>query len=125
MEKLYRVQMNKNGMPNFSTAEEVEPCKDAVSRQWLLDYFGLSEQTRKHGGDYSGYDTRMLYEIQDAIEDAPSVTVETDIDDYMKGYDHGTADAWKIARIIFDSDITLHEAMDVVKCMKGVEDETY
>lgn len=25
MEKLYRVKMNENGMPNFSTAEEVEP----------------------------------------------------------------------------------------------------
>ena len=103
----------------------VEPCKDAVSRQWLLDYFGLSEKTRKHGGDYSGYDTRMLYEIQDAIEDAPSVTVETDIDDYMKGYGHGMADAWKIAQTVFGSTVTMYEAMDVAKCMKGVEDETY
>lgn len=27
MEKLYRVKMNKHGMPNFSTAVEVEPQK--------------------------------------------------------------------------------------------------
>ena len=36
--------------------------------QDALDAFGLSEKTRKYGGDYSGYDTRMLYEIQDTIE---------------------------------------------------------
>lgn len=103
----------------------VEPCKDAVSREWLLDCFGLSEKTRKHSGDYSGYDTRMLYEIQDAIEDAPPVTAETDIDDYMKGYDHGTADTWKIAQTVFGSTVTLYEAMDVAKCMKGAENETH
>lgn len=28
MEKIYRVQMNKHGMPNFATAEEVVKCKD-------------------------------------------------------------------------------------------------
>lgn len=36
----------------------------------LLNAFGLSENTRKYGGDHSGYDTRMLYEIQDTIEGA-------------------------------------------------------
>lgn len=44
-----------------------------------LDAFGLSEKTRKYGGDHSGYDTRMLYEIQDtieAIEPADVVQVE-------------------------------------------------
>ncbi len=54
--------------------KRLEPCEDAVSRKYLLDAFGLSEKTRKYGGDHSGYDTRMLYEIQDVIEDAPSVT---------------------------------------------------
>jgi len=39
----------------------------------LLNAFGLSEKTRKYGGDHSGYDTRMLYEIQDTIEDAAEV----------------------------------------------------
>ena len=39
----------------------------------LLNAFGLSEKTRKYGGDHSGYDTRMLYEIQDTIEDATEV----------------------------------------------------
>ena len=34
MEKIYRVQMNSSGMPNFSTAEEIEqewiPCSDRL-----------------------------------------------------------------------------------------------
>ena len=41
---------------------------DYIRRQKALDAFGLSEKTRKYGGDHSGYDTRMLYEIQDTIE---------------------------------------------------------
>lgn len=47
---------------------------DLISRQAALDAFGLSEKTRKYGGDYSGYDTMMLYEIQQTLEDLPSVT---------------------------------------------------
>ena len=37
-----------------------------------IDAFGLSEKTRKYGGDHSGYDTMMLYEIQDVLESLPS-----------------------------------------------------
>lgn len=44
-----------------------------INREELLNAFGLSEKTRKYGGDHSGYDTRMLYEIQDTIEDAEEV----------------------------------------------------
>lgn len=47
---------------------------DLVNRQAALDAFGLSEKTRKYGGDHSGYDTMMLYEIQQTLEDLPSVT---------------------------------------------------
>jgi len=54
-------------------ALEQEPCEDAISRQALLDAFGFSEKTRKWGGDHSGYDTMMLYEIQDVIESQPPV----------------------------------------------------
>lgn len=39
-----------------------------IRKQDAVDAFGLSEKTRKYGGDHSGYDTRMLYEIQDTIE---------------------------------------------------------
>lgn len=47
---------------------------DAVDRQTALEAFGLSEKSRKYGGDHSGYDTLMKYEIQDILEDLPSVT---------------------------------------------------
>ena len=44
---------------------------DLIDRQAAIDAFGLSEKTRKYGGDHSGYDTRMLYEIQDILEELP------------------------------------------------------
>ena len=43
-----------------------------ISRQAAIDAFGLSEKTRKFGGDHSGYETMMLYEIQDIIENIPT-----------------------------------------------------
>ena len=49
---------------------------DLISRQDAIDAFGLSEKTRKYGGDHSGYDTRMLYEIQDILEGLPSAQLE-------------------------------------------------
>ena len=52
---------------------EPEECGDCISRQQALDAFCLSEKTRRVGGDRSGYDTMMLYEIQDILEDLPSV----------------------------------------------------
>lgn len=42
--------------------------EDTISRQAAIDAFGLSEKTRKYGGDHSGYGTMMLYEIQDTLE---------------------------------------------------------
>ena len=53
-----------------------QPEPDCVSRKTALDAFGLSEKTRKYGGDHSGYDTRMLYEIQDTLEDLPAAQPE-------------------------------------------------
>lgn len=60
---------------NFDCLPPVKPqlCEDAISRQALLDDLGMSEKTRKWGGDHSGYNTMMLYEIQDVIESQPSV----------------------------------------------------
>lgn len=46
---------------------------DAISRKDALEAFGLSEKTRKYGGDHSGYDTMMMYEIQDTIENLPPI----------------------------------------------------
>ena len=49
---------------------------DAISRQDALEAFGLSEKTRKYGGDHSGYDTMMMYEIQDTLENLPPIQPE-------------------------------------------------
>lgn len=54
--------------------DDWKPCEDCISRQAALDAFGLSEKTRKYGGDHSGYDTLMMYEIQDTLEDLPPAT---------------------------------------------------
>ena len=50
--------------------------RDLIERQAAIDAFGLSERTRKYGGDHSGYDTRMLYEIQDILEGLPPAEPE-------------------------------------------------
>ena len=57
-----------------------QPEPDCVSRKTALDAFGLSEKTRKYGGDHSGYDTRMLYEIQDTLESLPAVQPDHNAD---------------------------------------------
>lgn len=56
-----------------------QPCEDAISRQAAFDAFGLSEKTRKYGGDHSGYDTLMKYEIQNVLEGLPPVTPQPKI----------------------------------------------
>lgn len=45
---------------------------DLILREDAIEAFGLSEKTRKYGGDHSGYDTMMKYEIQDVLENLPS-----------------------------------------------------
>jgi len=50
-----------------------------IDRQAAIEAFGLSEKTRKYGGDHSGYDTRMLYEIQDVLESLPPAEPERKI----------------------------------------------
>lgn len=82
-EQLSKLQASENSVENTTASEDftsisranskLEVSEDAISREWLRDVFGLSENTRKWGGDHSGYNTMMLYEIQDYIEDAPSV----------------------------------------------------
>ena len=57
-----------------------QPEPDCVSRKTALDAFGLSEKTRKYGGDHSGYDTRMLYEIQDTLESLPAAQPDHNAD---------------------------------------------
>lgn len=65
-----------NGMENLLGTNMAEVGTDAISRQDALEAFGLSEKTRKYGGDHSGYDTMMMYEIQDTIENLPPIQPE-------------------------------------------------
>lgn len=62
---------------------------ELIDRQTAIEAFGLSEKTRKYGGDHSGYNTLMLYEIQDILEELP--TVNPDLDEWCpdcKEYDN-------------------------------------
>lgn len=40
---------------------------DYISREAALDALGVTKNATKYGGNHSGYDTRMLYEIHDAL----------------------------------------------------------
>ena len=46
-----------------------------ISRQEALDALGVTKNATKYGGDHSGYDTRMLYEIHDVLTGLPSADV--------------------------------------------------
>lgn len=65
--------LTKEDLEVIVKALAASPCDDCISRQAALDTFGLSEKSRKYGGDHSGYDTIMLYEVQDALEALPPV----------------------------------------------------
>ena len=97
---------NKEFTEALNKALEQEPCGDAISRQAAIDAFGLSEKTRKYGGDHSGYDTMMLYEIQDILENLPPVTPQSkighwiDIGDSVECSECGHRE--KSERFIFD-----------------------
>ena len=46
-----------------------------IDRQVALDALGVTKNATKYGGDHSGYDTRMLYEIHDALTGIPAADV--------------------------------------------------
>jgi hypothetical protein len=48
---------------------------DYISRKAALDALGVTKNATKYGGDHSGYDTRMLYEIHDVLTGLPSADV--------------------------------------------------
>ena len=72
-EAKYYLQSSGFSEEQIDTIEKAFTSTDAISRQAVLDDFGFSEKTRKWGGDHSGYNTMMLYEIQDVIESQPPV----------------------------------------------------
>lgn len=73
-EKCDPVDLSTRFMKRIKSLPSVKfSSTDCISRQQALDASCLSEKTRRVGGDRSGYDTVMLYEIQDILEDLPSV----------------------------------------------------
>ena len=79
-------------------------------------------------GNYEG---EWLYtdEFCKAIGSVPSADRPqgTDFDEWYKlmeiFYNEGVADAWDIAQTVFGSTLTLNEAKDVYRQMKGADDE--
>ena len=59
---------------------------DYISRQAALDALGVTKNATKYGGDHSGYDTRMLYEIHDALTGIPAADVVPAAEIYDAGY---------------------------------------
>ena len=55
MEKIYRVKLNKNGSPNFSTAEEVVYCKDC--RHWVGEQAAFEGKNYNKCYSFSGFYT--------------------------------------------------------------------
>lgn len=111
--------------PNTATSM---PCEDAISRQALLDVFGFSEKTRKWGGDHSGYNTMMLYEIQDMIESAPSVNSQEPktghwimIDEELQRYK--CSECGEIIRVYDYNNETLKENYRFSHCGAKMESE--
>ncbi len=46
-----------------------------IERRAALDALGVTKNATKYGGDHSGYDTMMLYEIHDALTGIPAADV--------------------------------------------------
>ena len=46
-----------------------------IERQAALDALGVTKNATKYGGDHSGYDTMMLYEIHDVLTGIPAADV--------------------------------------------------
>lgn len=80
------VRMAIEALQNLSKPNNGSQGSNLISRQDAIDAFGLSEKTRKYGGDHSGYDTMMLYEIQDVLESLPSADEQDDNRLYIRIY---------------------------------------
>lgn len=72
------LDMAIEALQNLSKPNNGLQGSDLISRNDAIDAFGLSEKTRKYGGDHSGYNTMMLYEIQDVLESLQSADRSTE-----------------------------------------------
>ena len=68
MEKIYRVQMNSNGMPNFSTAVEIA---DRPQGKWIEKAISIIDDMQREGIiDYEqAWDFRMRARIKGADDE--------------------------------------------------------
>lgn len=58
-----------------------------ISRQAAFDALGVTKNATKYGGDHSGYDTMMLYEIHDALTGVPAAdVVSVRLGEWLDGY---------------------------------------
>ena len=96
MEKIYRVQMNKSGMPNFSTAVEVADRPqgevDAIDRDALIDYcLKLIDVERKQGSDVMNYGQERVNQTEaiiDYIEHMPHIKADRPKGEWIKDGHH-------------------------------------
>jgi hypothetical protein len=86
------VTLTEEDAEQIIKALEQQPCEECISRQALLEAFGLSEKSRKYGGDHSGYDTLMKYEIQDILEDLPPVRPQQKMGRWIESTGHDDRD---------------------------------
>ena len=45
---------------------------DLIRREDVFEALGITDKSTKYGGDHSGYNTLMLYEIKGAIDSIPT-----------------------------------------------------
>lgn len=76
LKSLPSAQSEKSTTEEKSQLAEEKSTRKLIYLDEALNAFGLSEKTRKYGGDHSGYDTMMLYEIQGTLESLPSAQPE-------------------------------------------------
>ena len=59
---------------------------DLIRRDEVLEALGITDKSTKYGGDHSGYNTLMLYEIMDAIDSIPNAETTGALDDAIQEY---------------------------------------
>ena len=59
---------------------------DLIRREDVFKALGITDKSTKYGGDHSGYNTLMLYEIKGAIDSIPNAETTGVLDDAIQEY---------------------------------------
>lgn len=59
---------------------------DLIRREDVFKALGITDKSTKYGGDHSGYNTLMLYEIKGAIDSIPNAETTGALDDAIQEY---------------------------------------